>query len=122
MPAENISDPTGTKNNCEFGMAKTSNGDEIFKFKDIDPIGANNTSMPSEYVKITTQKGQIIYKAAVPWKELIGRDSVSSGDSFRFTMLANDNDGAGRRGWAQLTDGIAGQKNPDWFGIIELTK
>ena len=122
VPAENISDPTGTKNNCEFGMAKTSNGDEIFKFKDIDPIGANNTSMPSEYVKITTQKGQIIYKAAVPWKELIGRDSVSSGDSFRFTMLANDNDGAGRRGWAQLTDGIAGQKNPDWFGIIELTK
>ena len=122
VPAENISDPTGTKNNCELGMAKTSNGDEIFKFRDIDPIGANNTSMSSDYVKIETQKGRTIYKAAIPWSEIIGRSTVKLGDSFRFTMLANDNDGAGRRGWAQLTDGIAGQKNPDWFGIIELKK
>ena len=68
------------------------------------------------------QRGRTIYKAAIPWSEIIGRGTVKSGDSFRFTMLANDNDGAGRRGWAQLTDGIAGQKNPDWFGIIELKK
>jgi len=59
-----------------------------------------------------------VYEMAIPWKTLQIDPKVEK--SFRFTFLANDNDGIGREGWIEWTPGIAGSKDPESFARITL--
>lgn len=60
--------------------------------------------------KITT------YEMSVPWYHIFGEDiKPGSKSCFYFSMLVNDNDGAGRRGWIEYCPGIGSAKNPALF-------
>lgn len=61
------------------------------------------------------------YEIAMPWEELLPMDmSLDTGDLFGFSILANESDGTGRRGWINYMGGIADDKKPERFGDVVL--
>lgn len=64
-----------------------------------------------------------VYEIAMPWSELIN-DSFSpvEGNTYRFSVMINENDGAGRTGWMEYNSGIGASKQVDQFGTIKLCK
>jgi len=59
---------------------------------------------------------QTIYSVRIPWKALGIDGPPASG--MRMNYLINDDDGQGRKGWVQLTDGIGRAKNPSLFTLF----
>lgn len=66
-----------------------------------------------------TQSGQdIFYEVRMPWTTI---SAAMPGDGeLPFTLLFNDNDGAGRRGWIEWTPGIGKAKSPADHAIVHL--
>lgn len=61
------------------------------------------------------------YEMAVPWEELLPVGmTMDTGDLFGFSILANESDGDGRRGWINYMGGIADDKKPERFGDVIL--
>ena len=61
-----------------------------------------------------------IYRAAVPWKEILGENRpVKEGDDLRMGLLANDNDGDGRY-YMEFCEGIAHDKAYPGFCRLHL--
>lgn len=64
-----------------------------------------------------------VYEMAVPWTEMFGADyQFDSSKIFGYSMLVNDNDGNGRRGWIEYNDGIGSIKDGQLFGKMSLLK
>ncbi|BBI31589.1 S-layer homology domain-containing protein [Cohnella abietis] len=62
---------------------------------------------------------ETIYEAKLPWLAIFDT-KPSVGDSIPFTMLVNDNDGDGRRGWIEWTSAIGRGKNPNEMAELQL--
>ena len=75
-------------------------------------------------VKIGRHDGYTHYEMKIPWREIISKDEKTpgSGDVMGFSMLVNDNDGTGRRGWMEYASGIGSFKDSSLFTYIELIK
>lgn len=74
-------------------------------------------------VKRDEENKKTIYEAKVPWSEIYGKDfNVFRYDSLYFSMIVNDNDGEGRRGWIEFCPGIGGSKDPSQFIDVPLLK
>lgn len=71
-------------------------------------------------VAATREGDRTRYEMALP-AAVLGGSGVSAGAAFGFSWLVNDDDGEGRRGWAEWTPGIGGEKAPYWFGELVLT-
>jgi len=56
-----------------------------------------------------------------PWKELNPLEP-GRGKLFSFSILVNDNDGAGRRGWIEWASGIGQGKNPKLYAVCRFTE
>lgn len=81
------------------------------------PIG----EMTNFEARITRRNGKTIYEIAIPWTELFGDDYVLDKNTvFGYSMLVNDNDGKGRRGWIEYNSGIGAQKDSTLFGKMKL--
>ena len=106
----------------EVGVTKTKNGNEVYKYSNMPGVSGGIGLLDNPDVSIDVVSGGVIYKMAFPWKYLIGKDTVSAGDMLRFNISANESDGAGRRGWIEVTEGICGSKNAQLFGTITLKK
>lgn len=61
------------------------------------------------------------YELAIPWREL-SHDitQVKQGMKLKFSLLVNDNDGEGRRGWLEYNSGIGSSKDVNAFGDLYL--
>ena len=57
------------------------------------------------------------YKVTIPLAS-IGVDSRLLKQGIRFNALINDNDGYGREGWIQITDGIAGTRSSESYPLL----
>ncbi len=75
-------------------------------------------------VKIGRYDGYTHYEMKVPWREIISTEerTPAQGDIMGFSMLVNDNDGTGRRGWMEYASGIGTFKDSSLFTYIELIK
>lgn len=61
------------------------------------------------------------YELAIPWDTLFGNDETfKSGDMIGFSILYNDDDGSGRRGWIEYASGIGSSKNVAMFTYLLL--
>ena len=47
---------------------------------------------------------------------------MKGGENFGFSLIVNDNDGSGRKGYLEYTSGIGNGKNTALFGRIYLKK
>jgi hypothetical protein len=63
------------------------------------------------------------YELKISWKELLGEDYVPQiGHEIGFSILFNENDGDGRKGWIEFGSGIGKSKDANQFVYINLTE
>jgi hypothetical protein len=75
--------------------------------------GAIDKSITCDVKRDATQTHYIV---RIPWKSLGSDGPPSSG--VRLNFIINDDDGQGRKGWVQLSDGIGKDKNADVFMLF----
>ncbi|NOV01613.1 CBM96 family carbohydrate-binding protein [Paenibacillus planticolens] len=105
----------GAAYETEYGLGLTGSVPEVWRW------AAGNAQLGKETVSLTAARNEsaqtTVYEAAFPWKALFKEKPT---DSFRFTYLINDNDGSGRKGWLQWTNGIGLGKDSSQFGTAKL--
>ena len=57
------------------------------------------------------------YEFAIPWEQIVGVKDWHpvAGQYLKFSMLWNDNDGEGRKGWIEYASGIGSSKDTKLF-------
>ncbi|MFC3747752.1 alpha/beta hydrolase fold domain-containing protein [Paenibacillus sp. GCM10012306] len=119
-----IAKPDGTvpSEYHELGAARGDDG-TLYKWRWIAPSGFSvGDAIDLKYV-IKREDSKTTYEMAIPWEEL-SRDTalVKKGLKLKFSILVNDNDGDGRRGWVEYNSGIGTAKDIDAFGDLYLTE
>ena len=103
-----------------YGLAKTKKGFETWSW----PVMGKMENKPAPEIKFSFQspeKDVYVYEAAIP-RKLLSPLEMKEGAQFAFTLLLNDNDGGGRRGWLEWTPGIGTGFNPNYFTLFTLVK
>jgi hypothetical protein len=101
----------------EFGMALTSSGPQLYRWSG---IGSTSGTVTNRQLSITRNaiSNETVYELALPWTEL---SPITTADqTFSLSLLANDNDGSGRKGWIEWGGGIGGSKNTALFHPVTL--
>ena len=64
------------------------------------------------------------YEWSMPWEDITGQKGwkPKSGDRLGFSVLWNDNDGDGRKGWLEYASGIGVEKNRQLFTYLYFIK
>ncbi len=106
----------------ELGVAQGEAGDEMYRWSVHPSTDMEFGSFDNYDVKIERTEGRTIYKMAIPWIECIGQETIDADSEIMFNIIANDNDGTGRRGFAVLTKGIGESKNATLFAKAHLVK
>lgn len=104
----------------EVGIAKTLNGSEIVKY-----LGEMGTSMSVDgsTVVVNRDGDYTIYELKMPWSECVPEGAeIKENVEIGYSMLVNDNDNAGRRGWIEFGAGIGVYKDSSEFARIRLVK
>lgn len=84
------------------------------------PVG---TVLENAEVGFKRYDSYTVYECKIPWDDIYYPNYVVNPDNpMRFSVLANDNDGAGRKGLIQYTGGIGTVKNVMMFGPLVLKK
>lgn len=108
----------------EFGFAQVPGvGDVAYRYKSRNRL-ETSVVVDTADVKISRNDGYTVYECRVPWSEIFDTTAFTpkDGGKYRFSVLVNDNDADGRRGWIEYMSGIGGKKNAQEFGYINLTK
>lgn len=115
----------------EFGLAKTPQGVQLFRYESLSAADkAMNAQTSTELKKnvlvencecsVEEQNGKYIYRAKVPWSEILPGVVTIKDRVLGFSMLVNDNDGSGR-GWLQFSDGIGQTKSANLYSMLTLS-
>ena len=105
----------------ELGFALTPEGSEAYRYSSYS--GLTGGTIDNTKIKITKGRGTVCYEVAMPWSEAMSATYVPvEGNEIYFSALFNDNDGNGRRGWLEYTDGIGARKNAALFDGVHLIK
>lgn len=102
----------------EYGLALTASGEQVYRWMTAQglPVGAVDNAQ-ARIVRDEAAK-QTIYEFALPWSELV---PIAADDGMlSFSILVNDNDGTGRKGWIEWGSGIGGSKDNKLFKPIRL--
>ena len=107
----------------EIGIANVpGEGNVAFRYKTAyeSPL---NVKIENVNLVVNRNSDYTVYELAIPWDELFYEGYVPDpGKPYRFSVLVNDNDGQGRRGWIEYCSGIGTGKNVELFGTMKLTK
>lgn len=106
-----LSLPTGE--HYEGVLALTKNGPVAYLT--IAPNGVAVGKLVSFPLSVRRDGNETLYDVIIP-AELPGAKPLP--DRFRFSLIVNDNDGAGRKGWAEWTPGIGQTKDPALFQSV----
>ena len=120
IDAANLKKDNDNKSHYLFGLAKTKNGEEAWKWK-----GGDKQEVPMPEIKFVFKKkfeNIYIYEAAIP-RSIMPELKLEKGTHFGFSFMINDNDGAsgrladggGRKGWMEWTPGIGTGYNSKYF-------
>ncbi|WP_410769390.1 alpha/beta hydrolase fold domain-containing protein [Fontibacillus sp. BL9] len=105
----------------ELGMAMDNEG-QLSKWRWLTPEGFNIEDFFETELAIRRKDHKTVYEIAIPWNELIlDTTRVKPGMKLKFSLLVNDNDGDGRKGWLEINSGIGTAKDINAFGDIYLT-
>jgi alpha-L-fucosidase/lysophospholipase L1-like esterase len=101
----------------EFGMALTPAGPQLYRWSAIE----GETGLmadPALAVARDETRQETYYELALPWTEL--SPILPDDGLFGLSLLVNDNDGHGRKGWIEWGGGIGGIKDPGQFKPMRL--
>jgi hypothetical protein len=93
----------------EYAVALTKTGPKMYRRSN---IGGGPKLVEPARVAITRneERNTTQYELAIPWDDL---DEIQHGDEvFSLSVLVNDKDGDGRKGWVEWGQGIGSGKNP----------
>ena len=97
-------------------------GDIVFRSKTAYDL-KTGVNVDKAKLVVNRMNGYTIYELAIPWSELFYEGYVPDPNKiYRFSLMANDNDGNGRRGWIEYCSGIGLHKDVTLFGIMNLLK
>jgi acetyl esterase/lipase len=115
------SDGTVPSEYHELGVARGDTG-ALLKWRWQAPSGFNLGDAVDLQFAIDRVDSKTNYEIAIPWHEL-SHDiaQVKQGMKLKFSLLINDNDGEGRRGWLEYNSGIGTFKDVNAFGDLYLT-
>ncbi|MDF2939160.1 MAG: hypothetical protein K0Q90_4533, partial [Paenibacillaceae bacterium] len=97
---------------AEYGLNLLDGETGIWRWKD------SNAALGRETVtaKAVRSGNDTMYEARIPWEAVF---AAKPGDGpIHFTMLVNDNDGGGRKGWVEWTSGIGRVKDGKQFAAL----
>ena len=116
-----------------FGQSNTNYHEyTVAIYKDSNEVGIYKSRVQDDKTKTgfveveakAVRKGKITtYEWAIPWENMVGIDGwhPNRGQILKFSMLWNDNDGAGRKGWVEYASGIGASKDNRLFtGLLLL--
>lgn len=102
-------------------LAIGKNGKDVTFYRHSSMSGKSVGEVETCEGKVVTSGGFTTYEVRIPWTELLNSDhKAKKGDIYAFSMLVNDSDGNGRRGFICYNDGIGTEKNPSKFGRLQL--
>ena len=113
----------------EIGIGKLKGRNVMWRYQ-TQTMYNNATSNLKSNVELETGEssvenlnGKYVYRARIPWTEFFGGDiKMDENTQLGFSVLLNDNDGNGRRGWVEYCSGIGMNKNPAQYGLMTLVK
>ena len=115
-----IAQGQGSSSYHELGIAKTENGDQVWRWSAQDNSQAVGAVTEGE-LKVVRKGIKTYYEAKFPWKAILKEgQQPAAGDQVSFNFIVNDNDGYGRRGWMEYTPGIGETKNTQLFAKLKL--
>ncbi|MDR6550393.1 sugar-binding protein [Paenibacillus qinlingensis] len=103
----------------EYGISQTDSGPQIYRwiapngFPTGDRMGSGELNIMRDEVGKRT-----VYELALPWSEISPvKEPESNGMSL--SLLVNDNDGSGRKGYIEWGSGIGSSKDPSKFRSVQ---
>lgn len=102
----------------EIGVALHETGETNWRW--LAAYGMDVGEIEGLECTIVRSGNNTIYELAIPWSELLKDQAVEPGLVVGFSLLVNDNDGTGRRGWIEYNSGIGLAKDPSMFGDLLL--
>lgn len=112
---QNLARDASPKSGTEYLLALTENGPSVYRESSQIKLPTQQKSEVSLDVKREGTK--TVYTADFPVKEL-GFKTLAPETVFAFSILVNDNDGAGRKGYMRWGDGIGSGKNPAEYNWV----
>jgi len=108
----------------EVGIALTPEDEKVcvYGVEDIS-IGRGILDMEALGIECEIQRNGVLttYELKMPWTALVPRGSeFTGGKNVAFSMLVNDNDGLGRKGWLEYASGVGLSKNINLFTFLKL--
>ncbi len=115
----------------EFGLSKTPEGVQLFRYESLSAVDKamnidsataleKNVLVENCECSVEEQDGNYIYRARVPWSEILpGVESIQD-RKLGFSILVNDNDGSGR-GWLEFSSGIGSTKSAALYSMLTLS-
>jgi acetyl esterase/lipase len=104
----------------ELGVAR-GNAGNLLKWRWLTPKGFNINDFVELQYAVSRSDSTTNYELAIPWRELSNDiTQVKQGMKLKFSLLVNDNDGEGRRGWLEYNSGIGSSKDVNAFGDLYL--
>ena len=113
----------------EMGLTKTLSGVELYRFDSSVRFNSTEGNLktntlinnPDAEYSVEVQDGKYIYRAKIPWYELLpGTKGITENTELGFSILVNDNDGAGR-GYLDFAGGIGNTKDPRQYSFMTLS-
>lgn len=98
-----------------ISINKDSNAVDIYKTRVQD--NRTQTGMVKANAKALRRGTVTTYEFAIPWEQIVGVKDWHpvAGQYLKFSMLWNDNDGEGRKGWIEYASGIGSSKDTKLF-------
>ncbi|UKS27042.1 glycosyl hydrolase [Paenibacillus sp. HWE-109] len=114
IPGENLA-------SYEFGLSQTPVGPQIYRW--LSPNTSVRELVTNGSLQVSRNEDQklTVYELALPWSELAPIKPETNG-AFSFSLLVNDNDGAGRKGYIEWGSGIGETKDPKKFRTVQWIK
>jgi hypothetical protein len=107
IPGENL-------NWYEFGISDTPLGSQIFRWSSPNASAKGLVTNGSLQVKRDEAQKVTVYELALPWSEL-APIKPEKNEAISFSLLVNDNDGNGRKGYIEWGSGIGEVKDSKKF-------
>lgn len=108
------------RNFHEIGLASIDGAAGAYKSK-TQTSDTKTGEITDAEVAVKNDGIKTVYEFSIKWSDLLGYNyTPKAGDVLGFSVLYNDNDGNGRRGWVEYGGGIGGTKNPNEFSQLYL--
>lgn len=111
---------TASRSYTEMGVAKSNNGEITMEKWNVETnTDPTNKNTICGIERIGDKTG---YEIRIPWTEIVPEgEVVKNGTKIGFSMLVNDDDTYGRRGWIEFGSGVGRTKDVSQFATIYLT-